>query len=391
MNRSLYIFNPDHDLALANGDANFNPPVSARTFASDLAALPLWYASPDSFVWARLEDSGWLTRIQDSFPQLSDIYIGSNPDNIHVKSVHPWGWNKSVCKKLAESGIGDSILPDFYRLDKIRELSHRRIAVQALRFIREDDALSPGLPLPAKLLDGNQIDEFAQKYSSVVFKAPWSGSGKGLYWATAPVSESIRGWCRKIAKKQGCVVGEEVYNKLQDFAMEFLCDRGNVSFAGYSLFETENGTYKSNELLSDEMIVERLTAGGLTSDLLQRVRSRLVEFIQNEIAMFYSGYLGVDMFVYEKEGRVMLHPCVEINLRMTMGLVARMFYDRYVLRGKTGRFVVDHFSQPGFLKQDHLKRMSDFPLVVEDGRIVKGYLSLTPVTEHTFYRVRVEI
>ncbi|MDP4270981.1 MAG: hypothetical protein Q8909_12760, partial [Bacteroidota bacterium] len=84
MNRSLYIFNPDHDLALANGDANFNPPVSARTFASDLAALPLWYASPDSFVWARLGDSGWLTRIQYSFPQLSDIYVGSNPNNIPV-------------------------------------------------------------------------------------------------------------------------------------------------------------------------------------------------------------------------------------------------------------------------------------------------------------------
>ena len=40
----LYLFNPDHDLALANGSKTYEAPASARQFASDLACLPLWYA-----------------------------------------------------------------------------------------------------------------------------------------------------------------------------------------------------------------------------------------------------------------------------------------------------------------------------------------------------------
>ena len=35
----LLIFNPEHDLCLANGDANYMPPASALRFASQGAAL----------------------------------------------------------------------------------------------------------------------------------------------------------------------------------------------------------------------------------------------------------------------------------------------------------------------------------------------------------------
>ncbi|MBR2415885.1 MAG: hypothetical protein IKB11_03925 [Bacteroidaceae bacterium] len=41
----LHIFNPENDLALADGNSNYCPPPMARAIARDLAALPLWYAS----------------------------------------------------------------------------------------------------------------------------------------------------------------------------------------------------------------------------------------------------------------------------------------------------------------------------------------------------------
>ena len=50
--RSLYIFNPDHDLALASGDVNYMPPATARRMAEELALLPAWYASAGSAVLA---------------------------------------------------------------------------------------------------------------------------------------------------------------------------------------------------------------------------------------------------------------------------------------------------------------------------------------------------
>ena len=55
--RKLYVFNPGHDLALANGSASYMMPDSARRFANDLAFLPAWYAQradvlvPKGFRW----------------------------------------------------------------------------------------------------------------------------------------------------------------------------------------------------------------------------------------------------------------------------------------------------------------------------------------------------
>ena len=42
--------------------------------------------------------------------------------------------------------------------------------------------------------------------------------------------------------------------------------------------------------------------------------------------------MGIDMLAYREGGRLMLDPCVELNLRMTMG-VAAMLLARRGLRG----------------------------------------------------------
>ncbi len=98
------------------------------------------------------------------------------------------------------------------------------------------------------------------------------------------------------------------------------------------------------------------------------------------------------MFIYkEEEEEFKLHPCVEINMRMTMGYVAHQFYDHFVQTEVSGRFYVDHNQVSGALWEDHKKRAAEFPLIVENGRIKTGYLSLTEVQPHSNYRVRVEL
>lgn len=60
----------------------------------------------------------------------------------------------------------------------------------------------------------------------------------------------------------GGVVGEPIYNKVEDFAMEFYSDgKGRIIFAGYSLFRTNaGGAYEGNRLLPDAEIERRLSA-----------------------------------------------------------------------------------------------------------------------------------
>ena len=56
----------------------------------------------------------------------------------------------------------------------------------------------------------------------------------------------------------------------------------------------------------------------------------------------YVGYIGIDLFLYEVEGQTKLHPCVEINLRTTMGVLAHLAYERYLAPGGQGRFLIEY-------------------------------------------------
>jgi hypothetical protein len=389
--RRLYIFNPDHDLALANGNENFFPPSLARSFTFDGGCLPLWYALPGSVVTTPQPDESWLRNVRNSFPQLRDISLDPHTDFSSIDKICPWGWNSAIRKRLLSEGVPANQMPDGDCLAHIRRLSHRSTAIEALKFLHDNKELTHFLPQPGQQLTFDEVTDFAKTYSRTVFKAPWSGSGKGLFWINGSFSKNAIEWCQRITEKQGSIVGEKAYDKLLDFAMEFECSENTVSFIGYSLFETENqGIYRSNRLLSDEAIVEIITYF-ISEDFLLKVQQQLSLFIEKSIAPFYSGFLGVDMLIYKDGNRFCLHPCVEINLRMTMGLVARTFFYQFVHPQSQGYFYADYFHSSAKLVSDHLQRQQEKLLITNNGKIVSGYISLSPVTMNTNYRIRIEI
>ena len=392
MDRTLYLFNPEHDLALANNDRNFNAPQQAKQLALDLDCLPLWYAPNGSIILTNSQKDHWRNAIQSLFPQIAQSEQTTTPDFSHISSLSPWGWDTVVHKQLTLLGTNANLLPTDAQLDTIRQLSHRSIAIKALQFLQANGSAFAELSQSAQELASiDEVERFALTYPQAIFKAPWSGSGKGLCWSRDNMTDSRRGWCRNVIEKQGSVIGEPIYDKLQDFALEFECRDAQVSFAGYSLFETEKGTYRSNFLLSNESVVQKLTEYGIRTEQLRSAQQQLQTFIASEIAPYHSGMLGIDMFIYNQNGQAKLHPCVEINLRMTMGCVARIFYDQFVAPDKAGHFYIDHNPTPKVLWADHLQRETDLPLKLKGERIEKGYISLTEINPSSHYRVRIEI
>lgn len=386
----LYVFNPDHDLALANGDENFIPPRQASTFAGDAAALPIWYASDNGIVLDSRPNMPWFTDMQKLFPQLSSISIDNCPDLSQITSMEPWGWDRVVYKRMKASKITnkDSVTE---QIAKITNLSHRRTAIAAMNFLREDHHLAEKIPTPAVELRLSEIEDFKRQHEHVVFKAPWSGSGQGLFWIKGCISENAGGWIRNTIEKQGSIIGEKVYDRRIDFAMEFSSSNQHINFEGYSLFKTGNqGIYRSNTLL-DNTAIEKTIGKYISADLLLEIRLRLMSFAEKEIAPFYNGYFGIDMFIYSYEGEFMIHPCVEINLRMTMGLVARKFFDNFMASEQTGIFNIDYFAEHKQLIDNHNQKMETMPLHIENGRITSGYMSLLPITETSHYQISVNV
>ena len=237
----------------------------------------------------------------------------------------------------------------------------------------------------------DEVCAFAGQYEKVLLKAPWSGSGKGIQPVCGMPDDNLKGWTRRIIASQGGVVGEPFYNKVKDFAFEFKVSDEGVEPVGYSLFEADaRGIYKENRLASDEVIEAELSVY-VPKVNLQKLWMRLQTELQLLLGEAYRGYLGVDMMIVRTGGGYAIHPCVEVNLRMNMGVVSRLFFDRYVSREACGRYVIEYYPQQCEALRMHREMVEKHPLRLREGRIESGYLSLTPVFEDTNYQIYVVI
>ncbi|MDO5523350.1 MAG: hypothetical protein Q4G48_04815 [Bacteroidia bacterium] len=380
----MFLFNPDNDLALANFNSNYTPPASALKIAGDLAALPLWFAPNHSKVVAEgLDNEHFLSFIQKSFPIQSSLISFSDISRFPEEEIIPWGWNPALRKRLLDTGVSEEKLPSMNELKQLRDYSGRQHAVKMLRELKMQRSDFCGESYFFDNVDDTQRF-LSSRSGNKVLKMPNSGSGKGLIWILGDITDKQTDWCRRVIREQGGVIAEPVLEKVQDFALEFFAENGNVRFSGYSLFQSAaSGAYLGNLLLSDTDI-EKTLSKYVSIETLHWLKA----FYPQKLAEYfpqYNGFIGVDMMVCGTKNNYRVQPCVEMNLRMNMGMVARIFHDKFVHLHSSGKFVVDFFKKRGEALDFQQKMQKKFPLSVENGRIKSGYLNLTPISGETNY------
>lgn len=389
----LYIFNPDHDLAIADFSPNYTPPASIVKMSEDLAVLPIWYSNGCKVIADGEENIHYYENIKRLFPIKSSII--KSDDIIHYSDANiiPWGWNPLIRNKLLSIGVSENWLPSINYLEKIRSYSNRINAVEILKELRDETV---GLTGESQYF--TKLDDLLKYLKSTpvnkVLKMPVSGSGRGLVWIIGEITDKQTDWCRRVIKKQGGVVAEPVLDKILDFALEFEINSGKAVFVGYSLFKTANsGAYSGNWLLPDEEIENRLSSY-IPITLLHHTRKALQQKISDRFSD-YEGYVGVDMMICKEiiENKIIykFHPCVEINLRMNMGLVSHIFCNKFIDPGSEGCYSVEYFKKEASALAFHEKMQREKPLKIDNGKIISGYLTLTPVTSSTHYTAFVEV
>ena len=291
MPEQIYIFNPEHDLCIANGDENFVPPRSAVGFAKENTDLSEHLRRP----------------------------------NKQRRQIIPWGWNHALKKRLINEGVDPATLPSEEELQFIRTHSRREFALDAHSRLScgNSQIIGPDYRIVATRVD--EIKAFISANGSAVLKSPLSGSGKGIRFVRERLSESDEGWCRKTIEKQGTVIVEQRFEIIKECAMLFECHHEGIDFIGYSLFESRNGAYSRNILASNEEI-EDIIAGYIPRDTLSGIRESLKSILTDKLVGHYEGFLGVDQMICQADSPILV-PVSEINLRMTMGLIARNHYD----------------------------------------------------------------
>ena len=144
-------------------------------------------------------------------------------------------------------GVSDRLLPGNVLLKEQKRLYHRNQTLEILKGLRDYGIGDIPDLLPEELYTTESVCRYIQSAPLTVLKAPWSGSGKGLSWGRGVYDTTLERWSRGILRRQGSIMGEPFYEKVQDFAMEFHSDGvSSVVFAGYSLFDTKQkgGVYR---------------------------------------------------------------------------------------------------------------------------------------------------
>lgn len=314
---TLHIFNPEHDIALAANLSNFTSPHAGRQLRHDLGFLPAIWASEGYVLVEHVEDArrDFARATHRTFDGFVDKHQLAK---LKIDHVEPWGWDLALRSFLLRYGV--KAVPSEEAIGVIRDLSHRKHAVKLLEALQGEDTVGKSWcvdTLPA-------VEELIRAYGRVVVKAPWSSSGRGVRFIDNALNDYQARWIQNTLASQGSVVVELYQNKVKDFGMEFESDgQGKVRYLGLSLFHTQNGAYTGNVLATEEEkleMISRYIPAGLLKSIQEKICSILGPLYRDR----YTGPFGVDMMVVSGDDHqhFTLNPCVEINLRRTMGHVA---------------------------------------------------------------------
>ena len=328
--RTIHIFNPGHEFALAENKSYVTLPRAAQQLQNDLAFLPALWAKADDFVLVNHAHYAQIPSNLYPYIKCSNFIAPSEISSLPLDNVQfePWGWDKPLRQQLilSLSEKSEKLLPSEDTLDVLRKISSRQWSAQHLlpTIVMQNDNLVGCAHAFDDVQNVMEVMNNAPLNSpyQFVLKAPWSSSGRGMRYVDVHgegITEHLRGWIKNIIRWQGCVILEPFYQKVCDFGMEFYAhSNSDISYMGISLFNTTNGIYTGNRLASEREKVKLLTKH-VRLEYLKTIRQQIQSIMRIQLHGNYVGPFGVDMMAL-LDGKV--HPCVELNLRRTMGHVA---------------------------------------------------------------------
>lgn len=320
--KTLHVFNPEHDFALAIGPGPYTPPREILKIKNLFSLLPATYARNGDFIVVpeelnpkEMENLPFFNLL--AHKKLVVVKPGELVNLTHqIDKVSPWGWDHAVKNFLLSEGIKENLLPDNHHLNKIRDLSHRRIVIP----FRETFSQISGFPIkfmPQELSKVEEVEKYLKIHPHAFFKAPWSSSGRGIVVSNHITLKGLFEWSHGIIRRQGSILAEPAWDKQLDFATEWRIKDGRAQFLGLSVFNASSrGKYHGNVSLNQPQLVN------LIREKTKQFNPSFIEaqklVLEKIIAPYYTGPLGIDMLA-DSSGEI--NPCVEINLRMTMGII----------------------------------------------------------------------
>ncbi len=338
---TLHIFNPSTEIALARNTPSFTPAKQIVEFEKHLCLLPALYAKHGSSI---LLTHALKQEQASSLPYYS-IAGERGMQLLTIEglrrwtgSIAPWGWNKALLHTLNRAECTKD-LPGEHAVEMVRNLAHRRTTIrvwqQLLHYADSERMLTSCSSLWRSMMprcfstvaEAMQFIDTQEKQT--VLKSPWSSSGRGVFFTSAAEAEQIHRRVTDTIRAYGSVLIEPLWNRARDFASEWVYTDGAVKFLGFSLFTTDDAGRYAGNLVAPQDCLRSEIGRYVPADLTDAAISALAAVLPSVLAPLANSdgrvfHFGIDMLA-DTEGR--LNPCVEINLRQTMGHVALRLHE----------------------------------------------------------------
>ena len=401
MKPDIYYFNPTCELAVANGSPNFMASAKLRRFEDELSILPGVLAQPNDLVIVdrqppqqfkdQLESAGFAPPL---FRTMENLLSDPSciPDEIGF--LFPWGWSPSAHKLLLP--FKSSCSSDFRNspVSEWREIHHelysRKTSLAILhRIIMTQHAnnLLSDSDLPELCISHEQIITLQKRWGKVVVKSPWSASGRGLQVLRPnEYNQTNRQVISGIFKQQGYVVVGPWHHKVLDLSFQYFSfGNGSIEYKGLTSFSTDHaGRYAGNYIQEFPHDLPPEIDEFLKINI-QEIQTEIQEvLIKSDYSTEYFGWFGVDGMIFRSaEGDLKFQPCLEINCRFTMGAIALKLRDQ-LAEYSIGEFRIMHGIEGQFL-QFCRQKMYKEKLIVKSGKIIQGFLPLTPALPNSCF------
>jgi hypothetical protein len=395
-----YYFNPTCEYAVGNGQPSWQPNLLLQKMEEDLGALPFYFARrKDVVLVKRMPPVQFIRRMEDIGLEISEFFpvqeIGRNKAfaGRPKDRLLPWGWSPAAHRLLEP--LKPSCSTEFLKSPvakwkyEYRDLYSRKLARDILISLLKDlpsEFMIQNHMLPEVCTSAEQIEELHSRWGKIMVKAPWSSSGRGLQPLTkTPVAPKVREKLQGIINDQAYAMAEPLLNKQLDMALQFELNNGKVKYLGVSRFFTDRkGRYEGNYLNGWPSEINSAVVK-FAEKMLQLLPGTIAAVIEaSKLAKSYEGNFGVDTLIFtDTEGTLRINPCLELNLRLTMGLLS-LRLEKMIVPGKKGVYKTWYHSEKSYLH--FVQEMEQkYPLVFNGTLIESGFFPLLPVDEGTLF------
>lgn len=392
MSHNLYLFNPTCDIAVGTNGICYTPPKGLQQFETDFEAISLWMA--DELDWVLVQND-----LDESFMDTLRVCNVPIPQFIKLDSLLrqspvlnrfiPWGWSmathqyykqvKALCdnqfQSLPVASWNSEHQQLFGRMTALRLSNNLKPLIESHPSIRMANS---ALVISNRRQAEDAIESFA---GQVVFKAPWSSSGRGLMMVNV-IEQRLPDfrWIEGTIRQQGFLMAEPFLKRQHDLSFHYVIhDDGEIQYLGHNFFLTnDKGKFTGCVLESMPSVVFELPDNRRLAQSIAEAPELIGRALQQlNIHTLYSGPIGVDAMWYQHaDGSCYLQPVIETNVRYTMGLL------NIFLRGKLhpyarGHWYVNQFDNHGF-DVFCTEQMQKNPIQLENGKLIKGFIPLVP-------------